>query len=162
MSQKDQWVVGDMLAELQEIKSSWAAKIPGVKNSKEIQMGKAMLQQMEGVASVMGPNCSAAELKNMTLKQKLQCAVAGQTSSASIDIIVQQMQMMSLMHRVVRKRFLEGKPIPVNSDALQVLLQTDGIKLMTKEERRELAAKQTQQVTKGLNLKQRPRAGKMG
>lgn len=162
MSQKDQWVVGDMLAELQEIKSSWAAKIPGVKNSKEIQMGKAMLQQMEGVASVMGPNCSALELKNMTLKQKLQCAVAGQTSSASIDIIVQQMQMMSLMHRVVRKRYLEGKPIPVNSDALQVLLQTDGIKLMTKEERRELAAKQSQQVTKGLNLKQRPRTGKMG
>ena len=162
MSQKENWVVGDMLSELQEIKSSWAAKIPGVKNSKEIQMGKAMLQQVEGVVSVMGLHCTAIELKNMTLKQKLQCAVAGQTSSASIEIIVQQMQMMSLMHRVVRKRFLEGKPIPTNSDTLQVLLQTDGIKMMTKDERRALAAKQSKQMTKGLNLKQRPRSGKMG
>ena len=155
MSEKKFWSVGDMLVELQEVKSSWMAKIPGLNSGKEIQMGKEMLRHLEGVASVMGADCPADTLKNMTTKQKLQCAVAGQTSVASIDAIIQQMNMMSLMHRIVRKRHVEGKVIPTTSDALQVLMQTEGVKLMSKEERRELAMKQSNHITKGLNMKQR-------
>lgn len=146
MSRKDTWVVGDMLEELREIKDSWAAKIPGVNQQKEIQMGTEMLKAVEGIAATMGADYPADRLPDMTVRQKLQCAVAGETTASTIDQIVQQLQLMALTHKVVRSRHLQGKPIPATSEAMQTLMQMEGVRFLSKQQRQKLAKRQAQQA----------------
>jgi len=160
MANKEQWVVGDMQAELQEIKDSWAAKIPGVNQQKEIQMGKEMLKSVQGIAATMGEDCPAEDLPNMTFKQKLQCAVAGETTASTIDQIVQQLQLMALMHKLVRQRHLKGLPVPTTNAQVQTLMQTEGAKLMSKQQRMKMAKRQAAQALGGAYHKKPKQRGR--
>ena len=149
MALKKEWVLGEMLSELQEIQKSWSAKIPGVNQAKEIQMAVAMHQTVSGVAEILGADATADRLEHMTAKEKLQCAVAGETSTADIDQLRHQFQIMSLMHQIVRKRYLEKKPLPDTQEAMQMAMQTEAMSLMSKAQRTKLGRQQGQALLKG-------------
>ena len=149
MALKKEWVLGEMLSELQEIQKSWSAKIPGVNQAKEIQMAVAMHQTVSGVAEILGADATADRLEHMTAKEKLQCAVAGETSTADIDQLRHQFQIMSLMHQIVRKRHLQKKPLPDTQEAMQMAMQTEAMSLMSKAQRSKLGRQQGQALLKG-------------
>jgi hypothetical protein len=135
MANKESWTIGDMQAELDTVVSSWASKLPGLRDNKETQIAKKMHRALSGIIEVIGKDATDAELDAMTRKQKLEAAVRGETSVEEINILSQQFQSMALMHRILRKRKLESKSIPTTADGMQALLQSDGSKLLSEAQK---------------------------
>lgn len=121
-----------MQAELQEAVDSWMAKVPGLSDNKEMNMAKQMHKTLSGIIAVVGAEATGQELTAMTRAQKLKAAVAGETTVEEVTMLVQQFEIMALMHRVVRRRKAEGKPIPTTAEGMQALMQTDATKMMSK------------------------------
>jgi hypothetical protein len=135
MSMKESWTVADLGDELAEAVTSWVAKIPGLSNNKETNMAKEMHKTLTGIMDIVGRDATDETLENMSRVDKLRAAVAGETTVDQVNTVIQQFGAMSLMHRVVRKRRLEGKPIPSTADSMQTVLQTEGTKMMSKTQR---------------------------
>jgi len=151
MAQKESdWCVQDMLTEVEQVQNSWAAKIPGVNGSREMKQSTKMYQSLKGICKVMGNTATANDLEHLDEKQKLQCAIAGETSTDEIDALVQQFQMMDLMHRLVRQRQSSGKPLPLTQEAMQMLVQTEGLSLLSKAQRTKMMKRQAKELMKGM------------
>jgi signal recognition particle GTPase len=148
MAQKDAWTIGDMRSELDEIVTSWASKLPGLRDNKETTVAKKMHKALSGIVDVLGKDATDAELDGMTRKQKLEAAVKGGTTVEEINMLTQQFQSMALMHRIVRKRWLESKPIPTTAEGMQALLQTDGSKHLSAAQKERLKGSQLQRMRK--------------
>jgi len=156
MAQKEgDWCVQDMLTEIEQVPNSWAAKIPGVNGSRELKQSTKMHQSLLGICKVMGGTATAHDLEDLNEKQKLECAIAGETSTDEIDALVQQFQMMDLMHRLVRQRQSSGKPLPLTQEAMQTLVQTEGLSLLSKPQKTKLMKRQAKDLMKGMKPRQR-------
>jgi len=103
-----------------------------------------MHKTLSGLAKVAGTD--AASLENLTRKDKLKAALLGETTVDEINIVIKQFQVMTLMHRVVRKRKLEGKTIPTTAEGIQALMQQDAIKLLSKAQKMQLGKDQARQL----------------
>lgn len=148
MASKDAWTIGDMWAELDEVVSSWKSKIPRLSDNKETKMAQKMHKAVSGIIDVVGKGATDAELDAMTRKQKLESALKGETTVEEINILTKQFQTMALMHRVLRKRTLEGKPIPSSSAGMQSLLQAEGPKSLSKTQRERMKSNQMRMMRK--------------
>jgi hypothetical protein len=135
MAEMHDWTLKDMQQEVADVTSSWTAKIPGINSSKEIQMAKVMDKLLSGLVSVVGGDANDERLQQMDLKEKLKAALAGETTVEEINRLIQQFQMTSLMHRIVRKRKEEGRPIPTTAEGMQSAVQVDGPALLSKAQR---------------------------
>jgi len=150
MSQKEKWTIGDMGDELDEVVQSWSAKMPVLSNNKEMQMAKKMHATIQGLVGVVGRDASDDILDNMTRTQKLQAAVAGETTVEEINLLVQQFQTMALMHRVLRKRVAQGKPLPTTQEAMQTVLQAEGRLALSKKQKSQMAQTQIRSMKKSM------------
>lgn len=146
MADQEAWVVGDMLKELDEVNQSWMAKMPVLGDNKEVQMAKQMHRVMSGLASVAGEDANSETLENLTRKEKLKAALLGETTVEEINMVINQFQVMTLMHRVVRQRKLDGKSIPASAEGIQFLMQQEAPKLLTKKQKRQMAKDQQQRM----------------
>jgi TusA-related sulfurtransferase len=127
-----------MMKELDEVLSSWTSKIPGVSNNKEITMAKQMHKTVSSVMSVVGVDATVDDLDKMTRTDRLQAAVQSEQSVEEINMFIQQFSTASLMHRVLRKRKLEGKRIPETPEAMQEVIQTEGKSVLTRTQKEKL------------------------
>ena len=153
MSNLESYTIRHMRDELQEAVDSWISKVPILSDNKETKVAKQMHATLSGLVKVLGEDADAQSLHNMTETQKLKAAIEGNTTLEDIDILTQQFQSMSIMHRVLRKRKLEGKKIPETPQAIQTIMQTEGQKVLTKSERQKLA----KQAAKSMQQKMRRR-----
>jgi hypothetical protein len=142
------WTLGEMLKDLQEAVGSWASKVPGLNSSKEMKMAKQMHDSVSGLVEVVGEDADIERLEDMKRKEKLQAAIAGDTTVEQIDMLIAQFRTMTLMHRVVRQRKLEGKTIPTTATAMQAVVQSEGIKFMSKSEKKKMAMQQARRMMK--------------
>jgi hypothetical protein len=141
MAEKETFRVADMIEELDEINKSWMAKMPFLSSSKETKTAKHMFKVISAVGSVAGTDATLEKLEALSRKEKLQIAIAAETSLEEINTIIQQFGVMDIMHKVVRKRKLDGKPIPLTQEGMQAAMQTDAITLLSKAQK-EKAAKE--------------------
>ena len=148
MAEKAFFTVGDMSDELGEAVSSWAAKIPGLNNNKEINQAKAMHKTINGLMEITGRDATVDTLSELSRAEKLKAAVAAETSVEEINVVIQQFEGMSLMHRVLRKRKEEGRPIPKTADSMQAVIQTEGPKLLTKAQKSRMMKNQERNIKK--------------
>jgi hypothetical protein len=132
MSQKETWTVDDMATELKDIVTSWSAKLSQDKDTKVV---KEMHKILQAIGKVLGPDATSDTVETAGRLQKLQAAVAGECTVEKINAGMKQFQVMALMHRVVRKRKLDGMPIPQTMESMQAIVQLEGPKLMSKAEK---------------------------
>jgi hypothetical protein len=138
MASKDAWTVGDMKEELDELMSSWTAKLS---DSKEVRQGKDMHKTVSGIIAVVGDDATDVELENMSRTDKLKASIQGETSVEDINMFARQFQTMALMHRVLRKRKEEGKSLPQTVESMQTVIQAEGAKLLSKNQRNRMMKK---------------------
>jgi hypothetical protein len=125
----------DMRQEIAEVATSWTAKVPILNKSKEFEMAKEMLALLDGLISVVGGDANESRLGQMDQKEKLKAALAGQTTVEDVNRLITQFGMTSLMHKIVRKRKEEGRPIPTTAEGMQSAVQVDGPSLLSKAQR---------------------------
>jgi hypothetical protein len=135
MAEMKVWTLKHMGEEIADIASSWAAKIPGINQTKEIQMAKQMQTLLGGIMSVVGQDADEERLLKMDQKEKLKAALAGETTVEEINRLVHQFQMTALMHRILRKRKEDGRPIPTTAEGMQSAIQVDGPNMLSKAQK---------------------------
>jgi len=150
MSEKETWTIADMQEELDEVVTSWSAKMPVVSDNKETKMAKKLHKTVSGVMSIVGKDATEDVLEGMSRTDKLKAALKGETTVEEINILIQQFQTMSLMHRVMRKRKLEGKSLPKTQDSMQAMLQAEGSKMLSKSQKSRMIENQTRTMKKSM------------
>lgn len=56
-----------------------------------------------------------------------------------INMLIKQFQGMDIMQQVLRKRKLDGKPLPTDEASMKAAIQQDGQKVMSKGQLKEIA-----------------------
>jgi hypothetical protein len=148
MAGKLHWTVGDMLAELDEVVQSWISKMPILSDNKETKQAKKMHKSVKGIATIMGSDATGSQLESMTKTEKLKAALEGETTVEEINILIQQFQTMDMMHRVLRKRVDDKKPLPETADAMQAAVQSEGSKLLSKKQKTKMMDAQAVKMKK--------------
>jgi len=154
MAFKKNWTVGDMDQELKEVVDSWRSKVPGLSNNKETQQAKEMHQTFGGLMEVVGKDATAEALVKLKKVDKLRAAVAGKTTVEAVNAVIQQFEIMALMHRVVRSRKLSGKPIPQSIQAMQAVMQAEGPNFLSKEQRLRMMKQQKKEMMRNAAKRQ--------
>lgn len=150
MASKEVWRLSDTQGELDEVVKSWTAKIPVLNQSSEVKLAKSLHKTVTALIQVVGSDADDDRLEQITRAEKLQAALAAETSVEEINILVKQFQNMALMHRVLRHRKAEGKPLPTTSEALQLVMQVDAPKFLTKAQKARMTGMQTRQMRKSM------------
>lgn len=148
MASKEIWRLSDTKEELDEVVKSWTAKMPVLNQSGEVKSAKLLHKTISGLIQVVGSNADDDRLEQITRAEKVQAALAAETSVEEINILIKQFQSMTLMHRVLRHRKVEGKPLPTNSEALQLVMQKEAPKFLTKAQKARVTEMKTRQMRK--------------
>lgn len=146
MAELSAWTLKHMQKDITVATSSWAAKIPGLNNNKEIQQAKQIETVLKGLISVVGEEADESRLLKMDQAEKLKAAIAGETTLEEINLVIRQFQVTSLMHKVVRKRKVDGKSIPTTQEGIQSTIQLEAPSLMSKAERAKMGKDQARKL----------------
>ena len=60
-------------------------------------------------------------------------------SLEELNVLTKQFQSMDIMQQVLRKRKLEGKPLPLDEASMRAAMQQDAQKVLTKAQKKSLA-----------------------
>ena len=148
MAEKESWLIGDAIREIDDSLNTWKAKVPGASSMNEIKVAKEMVKSLNGIAKVVGSEATEDVILKMSHKDKLLAAVNGETTIESINTLIEQFCAMSLMQRALRKRKLEKKTLPVTPEAVTSLLKVEAPKLMSKEQKARMGKEQAKRMMK--------------
>jgi hypothetical protein len=110
--------------------------------TKEVKMAKEVAAVVEKIIDVLGPKATAEDLIAMDRFQRLQVATASNKTLEEISIMVSQITNMDVMQKALRKRKLEGKPIPPDQEAMQAVIRKDAVAVMSKSQKEMLRSRQ--------------------
>ncbi len=127
--------------ELQRGVSGFMANISFLQ-TKEVKMAKEVVALVEKIIDILGPKATAEDLIAMDRFQRLQLATASNKTLEEISIMVSQITNMDVMQKALRKRKLEGKPIPPDQAAMQAVVRKDAIEVMSKSQKDLLRSRQ--------------------
>ena len=150
MSEKSDWTLNDMKVELDEVVSSWMTKVPGLNNNKETEVAKKLHQTIVGTMSIVGDDATMERLDQMTRTEKLKAAAAGQTTVQEINVLIQQFNTTSLMHKVLRHRKAAGRALPETPEATQAIIQAEGRNFLTSAQKQKMQKMSERSMKKAL------------
>jgi hypothetical protein len=133
MADSPVWTIKDFSEDLERNTKGWRAMLPGVSN--ELKMVKETVAIAKAVIEEMGEDVTMEELMDMSRIQKLRVSVNSEASVEDVNLMLKQFQAVDIMHQVLRRRKMEGKPIPTDEHSVQTIMQTEGMKSMTKSQR---------------------------
>jgi hypothetical protein len=138
MANTPTWTIKMFADEIDETLSSWQTKIPGVSRTSELQAAKDTQQVVRAMLDHLGDGVTPEDIKKLDRKQKLKLVIACKKPMDEVDRVLQSFNQMSIMHRILRYRKENGIPLPSDEDGLKMAMQSDGMKVMTKEEKEEM------------------------
>jgi hypothetical protein len=141
LSNLEVFTMANYREELQRGLSGWASKISFLE-SKEVKMAKEVLEVVEKIIDVVGPDATAEDLIAMDRLQRLRVATASNKSLEEVAILVGQITNMDVMQKALRKRRLDGKPIPRDPEAMQGIIRKDAIHVLSKSQKEMLKSRQ--------------------
>lgn len=148
MAEKESWLIGDAIREIDDSLNTWKAKVPGASGMNEIKVAKEMVKSLNAIAKVVGKEATEDAILKMSHKDKLVAAVNGETTLESINTLIEQFCTMSLMQRALRKRKLEKKTLPTTPEGVTNLLKVEAPKLMSKEQKTKMGQEQAKRMMK--------------
>jgi len=110
--------------------------------TKEIKQAKEVIEVVDKIIEVVGPDATAEDLLQLDRLQRLRVATAANKTLEEIAIMVSQITNMDVMQKTLRKRYLEGKPIPPDKDAMQAVIQKDAMSVLSKSQKEMMKTRQ--------------------
>ena len=154
MASSERWTISDFHDDVASTADSWTSKIPGIKDLKEVQTSKQLSKIAVAIMDVLGSKTATAdELMEMSRTDKLKVSVKSGVLVEDVNMMLQQFQSVGFMHRVIRQRRLEGKPIPKDQPSMTNLLQSQGPESFPKAQRKKLMEAQKKRLMKGMPRK---------
>ena len=138
MANSPTWTIKMFADEIDETLSSWTTKIPGAGKTAELQAAKESQKVVKAIMEQLGDNITAGDLSKLDRKQKLKLAIACQKPMGDLDNVLNSFTQMDIMHRILRYRKENGMNMPTDESGLKLAMQQDGMKVMTKDEKKEM------------------------
>ena len=114
--------------------------------TKEIKTAKEVVQVVATMMDVLGDTAKVDDLIQMDRLQRLQVATSCNKTVEEVAILISQIQNMDLMQKTLRKRRLEGKPIPQDAQSMQAAIKKDALSVMTKTQKDAMKMRQAGQA----------------
>jgi hypothetical protein len=149
MASKDTWTIQDFQNDLGKSTSSWRSMIPGVSDLNETKVAKETNKVALAIIEILGPNLSLEGVMEMSRENKLKVAIQSEKSVSEINLFMTQCQNVDILHKILRRRKLEGRPIPTDQRVIQNLVQSEGLQAMSGSQRQTLKAQMLKRGTKG-------------
>ena len=115
------WTLGEMHQELAD-SLDWKSKIPGISGTKEVKDARSILELVEALIEVAGKDASNEELVKLKKVEKLRAASKAGKTMQEMNSFFDQFEIMCMMQRVLRRRKLQGKTLPMTQDSLQMVM----------------------------------------
>eukprot|EP00429_Kryptoperidinium_foliaceum_P010756 CAMPEP_0176001334 /NCGR_PEP_ID=MMETSP0120_2-20121206/68_1 /TAXON_ID=160619 /ORGANISM="Kryptoperidinium foliaceum, Strain CCMP 1326" /LENGTH=219 /DNA_ID=CAMNT_0017333869 /DNA_START=199 /DNA_END=855 /DNA_ORIENTATION=- len=131
LSEMDQLTLEIYKGELERGLNQWGANISFLQ-TKEVKTAKEVVAVVKALIDVKGGDATADDLLKMDRLERLKVATASSKTVEEIAILMSQIQNMDLMQRTLRKRHLEGKPIPPDPASMQAAIKKDALAVMSK------------------------------
>jgi hypothetical protein len=145
LSDMDELTLANYRKMLEEGLNSWGAKLTfGL--SKEVKTAKEVVSVVACFMDVLGADAKADDLIHMDRLQKLQVATASNKTLEETAIMMSQIQNMDLMQRTLKKRRMEGKPIPQDANSMQAAIKKDAVSVMSKSQKEMMKNRQADQA----------------
>lgn len=138
MAKTPRWTLKMFADEVDETLSSWTTKIPGAGRTTEIIKAKETQKVLKSMVEHLGGDVTAGDLEKMDRKEKLKLVIACKKPMDELDEVLYSFRQMNIMHRILRYREENGIALPTDEAGLKMAMQKDGIKVMTKEEKKEM------------------------
>jgi len=123
--------------------------------TKEIKQAKEVIEVVEKIVEVVGPDATAEDLIQLDRLQRLRVATAANKTVEEIAIMVSQITNMDVMQKTLRKRYLEGKPIPADQDAMQAVIQKDALSVLSKSQKELMKRRQEDNARRNARKRRR-------
>mmetsp|Transcript_18405 Transcript_18405/g.35834 ORF Transcript_18405/g.35834 Transcript_18405/m.35834 type:complete len:264 (-) Transcript_18405:80-871(-) len=136
MANAETWTLKMFADEVDETLSSWRSKIPGMGGTRQIKTAKETQKVAKAMMEHFGGDATAEDIANLDRKQKLKLSIASEMPLDDVNVILDQFRNMEIMHRILRYRKVNGKPLPTDEAGLKMAMQQDGIKVMTNQEKK--------------------------
>jgi hypothetical protein len=153
LSEMESLTLGNYQTELKRGLSGMAANIK-VFQTKEIEVAQEVVAVVEKMIDVMGPDATADDLVSIGRVEKLKVATASNKTVEEIGIMISQVQNMDVMQKCLRKRKLEGKPIPQDAQAMQEAIKKEAREVMSRSQK-EMIKKRQHTMAKRMARKKR-------
>lgn len=145
LSNMDELTLANYRKMLEEGLNSWGAKLTfGL--SKEVKTAKEVVSVVACFMDVLGADAKADDLIHMDRLQKLKVATASNKTLEETAIMMSQIQNMDLMQRTLKKRRMEGKPIPQDANSMQAAIKKDAVSVMSKSQKEMMKNRQADQA----------------
>ncbi|KAL7467396.1 hypothetical protein ACHAXS_007639 [Conticribra weissflogii] len=136
MANAETWTLKMFADEVDETLSSWRSKIPGMGGTRQIKTAKETQKVAKAMMEQFGGDATVEDIANLDRKQKLKLSIASEMPLDDVNVILDQFRNMEIMHRILRYRKVNGKPLPTDEAGLKMAMQQDGIKVMTNQEKK--------------------------
>ena len=141
LSNMEVLTLGSYKEELSRGLKGLTAKISWLQ-TKEVKVAQEVVKVVETMIKIVGKDATADELTNLSRIDRLKVANETNKTVEEIAIMIAQVQNMDLMQRTLRKRRLEGKPIPPDQASLQTVIKKDAREVMSKMQKDQLKKRQ--------------------
>ena len=134
LSSMEELTLQSYKGELERGLNSWGAKL-SFTQTKEMEMAKEVVLVVSCMIDELGEDAKADDLIHMDRLSRMRVATASNKTLEEIAIMVTQVQNMDLMHKTLKKRKEEGKPIPPDGQAMQAAVQKEALSIMSKAQK---------------------------
>ena len=138
MANSPKWTLKHMADEVDETLNAWTAKIPGASKSVEMQRAKETQVMVKAMMAHLGDKVTLNDIEKLDRKQKLKLVIACKKPMDEVDHMLSTFKQMDIMHRILRMRKENGKELPTDEEGLKMVMMSDSIKVMTRDEKKEM------------------------
>jgi len=151
MSNAEKWTLEHFVDDMKKTANDWRSKIPGMSNLKQVKVVKKSLAIAEAMVTHIGQDATSMEIgEKLSRADKLRVAIKSEVSVEEVNIMIQQLQAVNIMHQIVRRRKLDGKPLPKDENSMKGLMQTEALQSMTKSQRNDMRNAQMKRNMRGM------------
>lgn len=134
--------------------SSMLSKISFM-HTKEYKQAKEVINVVDKIINIVGPDATAEDLINLNRLERLRVANAANKTLEEIAIMVSQITNMDVMQKTLRKRYIEGKPLPPNKEAIEAVVQKDALSVLSKSQKEMMKTRQKKHAQRMARKKRR-------
>lgn len=138
MSNYEVWTLGCFVDDIKTSLSDWKTKIPGMSMTAQVKAMKDSMKVVNAVTSKVGEDATLDILTSLGRKEKLEIALQADCSLEDLNSTISQFRNMEIMHRVLRYRKSNGRPLPKDEKMMQLAIQEDGKNVLTKKEKKQM------------------------
>mmetsp|Transcript_179 Transcript_179/g.420 ORF Transcript_179/g.420 Transcript_179/m.420 type:complete len:247 (-) Transcript_179:1112-1852(-) len=148
MANSKVWTIKAFADTIDDSLSGWQKYVPGVGSTSQMKQIKEAQRVVGSIRDAVGGDATADDLNKLGRREKLKVSLKADVSLDDLNAFVTQFTFQSLMQQLLRKRKLSGKPIPTEEGEMKAMLQADGQKMMSKEQKKQF---QKNQAKGGIN-----------